>query len=477
MNLLVPLLPFGLVAAGAVLVMLQIAFVRRDAATMGLTLASLGLAFLALFANSASTVQVTPLLQVDGFSEFFTGLILAASAVVILFAAPYLALRRARLGEFSILLLVATLGAMVLVATVHFASLFLGVEVLSVSLYALIAYLRPARRGVEAGVKYLVLGATSSSFLLFGMALVYAVTGSLAFTGIASSPVVAGGQANVIFLAGVAMIVVGLGFKLAVVPFHLWTPDVYEGAPAPVTAFIATVSKGAVFALLIRFGATVRPDQNASFALVFTLIALLSMVAGNVLALLQTNVKRILAYSSIAHLGYLLVAFLASGPLALTAAAFYLVSYFVTTLGAFGIVTLLSPPDRDADAIQDYRGLFWRQPATAAVFTAMLFSLAGIPLTSGFVGKFLLVTAGVGSTLWLLVLVLVLTSAMGLFYYLRIIVAMFDAESEDQAAPSRATVPLVGGLALAGLTLGLVWIGVYPAPLIQLIQGMVARLV
>ena len=228
-----------------------------------------------------------------------------------------------------------------------------------------------------------------------------------------------------IVTVGIVMLLVGVGFKLAVVPFHMWTPDVYQGAPAPVGAYVATVSKGAVFALLLRYFRPVSLDPGSTLFLVFAAVAIASMVAGNLLALRQDNVKRILAYSSIAHLGYLLVAFLASGERAAIAVTFYLVAYFATTLAAFGVITVLSPAGRDADLMLDYRGLGARRPVLAAIFAVALFSLAGMPLTMGFIGKFYLVTAGAGSALWALVIVLVVTSTIGLYYYTRLIVAMY----------------------------------------------------
>jgi len=258
-----------------------------------------------------------------------------------------------------------------------------------------------------------------------------------------------------------------------VVPFHLWTPDVYEGAPAPVSGFVATVSKGAVVALLLRLFLQIDFSAHRSLFLVFSLIALASMCIGNLMALCQTNVKRILAYSSIAHLGYLMVAFLASGAMALTAVAFYLIAYFITTLGGFGVITLMSNEQRDADRIEDYRGLFYRRPWLGGVFTAMLFSLAGIPLTAGFIGKFYLVLAGVGSALWLLVVVLVLTSGIGLFYYLRVILTMYERTSqEEEPGVTSPSIPVVGGVVVAGLTLLLVWLGVLPAPVMETIRTM-----
>jgi NADH-quinone oxidoreductase subunit N len=360
----------------------------------------------------------------------------------------------------------------VLVASRHFASFFLGLEILSISLYALTGYLRHNDRSTEAAVKYLILAALSSAFILFGMALIYAETGSLDFARIASRA--ADPVQSLPFTAGFALIITGLGFKLAVVPFHLWTPDVYEGAPAPVTAFIASVSKGSVFALVLRFFAGIDPAANQALFLIFAIVAVASMFAGNLLALLQVNVKRILAYSSISHIGYLLVTLLASGPQRLSASAFYLAAYFVTTLGALGVVTVLSGKEGDADSMAEYTGLAARRPWLAAVFTVMLFSLAGIPLTAGFVGKFYVVAAGIGSALWLLVVALAINSAIGLFYYLRILAAVYAKPS----APAPADTPLSrSGIAvLSGLTVILIWLGVYPAPVIVLIEKMIQGL-
>jgi NADH-quinone oxidoreductase subunit N len=255
-----------------------------------------------------------------------------------------------------------------------------------------------------------------------------------------------------------------------VVPFHMWTPDVYEGAPAPVTAFIATVSKGGMLAVLIRFFTQTDGFRYPSLLLIFTIIAIASMFAGNILALLQKNVKRILAYSSIAHLGYLLVAFVAGNTLGIEAVSFYLVAYFITSLGAFGVITLLSDEERDAELLDDYRGLLWRRPWTAAIFTAMLLSLAGIPLTAGFVGKFYLLAAGVRTELWLLVVMLALNSVIGLYYYIKIIAIMFqqtNAEHEHRALHPSAY--MVSGATIAILALLLIYVGVYPTGLVELI--------
>ena len=273
------------------------------------------------------------------------------------------------------------------------------------------------------------------------------------------------------------MIIVGVGFKLALAPFHMWTPNVYQGAPAPATAFLATVSKAAVFAVLLRYFAATGAAEAGSLRVVLTLIAILSMFTGNLLALMQASVKRILAYSSIAHSGYLLIALLAARAYAPLAASYYLLAYVVTTLGAWGVVAALSNKDGDADSLEDYRGLAWRRPWLSGALTAMLFSLAGIPLTAGFVGKFYLLTAGVAGGMWLLVIMLVINSAIGLYYYVRIIVAMYSQPSPAAAeSPAATRTSPAASVALAGLLFFLVWFGVYPGPLIGLLQSLAGNL-
>ncbi|OGW37094.1 MAG: NADH-quinone oxidoreductase subunit N [Nitrospirae bacterium GWD2_57_9] len=461
------LLPFLIMTAAAMVVMLGIAFRRDHRFTVLLTLAGLALGGGSLvFTPFAPDRYVTTLVLVDAFAGYYLALLFAAAFAVVCLSYSYLEIQGGHREEYYLLVLLAVLGAAVLAAATHFASFFLGIEILSVSLYGLTAYQRHRDQSVEAGVKYLILAAVSSAFILFGMALVYAEVGSMEFARIAIRAGAAGGA---LLGTGLVLIIVGLGFKLAVVPFHLWTPDVYEGAPAPVTAFIATVSKGAVFALVLRFFGNMDIRVGGALFLIFTIIAVASMFFGNLLALMQQNVKRVLAYSSISHIGYLLVTLLAAGPLRLNASAFYLAAYFVTTLGVFGVVTVLSTRDRDADKLDDYRGLAWRRPWLAGVFTAMLLSLAGIPLTAGFIAKFYLVAAGIGSALWLLVIVLIVNSAIGLFYYLRIIGAVYSMDGPP--GPSMP-ISLSGSAALGGLTLALLWLGIYPGPFLALIGSL-----
>ena len=467
------LLPLLLPAAAAVLIMLEISVYRSHAAACILTLAGIGAAAASLpLAAAYGPRQVTSLLVIDGFALFYIGIILAATFIVAILSYAYLRRVPGQREELYLLLLLAAVGAGVMVASSHFASLFLGLELLSSCLFALIAYPR-GRDNIEAVFKYLVLASVSTSFLLFGMALVYAQLGTMEFARLAA----AGANGGIIYQAGLGLLIIGLGFKLALVPFHMWTPDVYQGAPAPVTAFVATVSKVGVFGLLLRFFGQVGLLGHAHLFFLLTLIAIASMFAGNLLALRQKNVKRLLAYSSISHLGYLLVAFLAGGPLGTTAATFYLVAYSVTILGAFGIVGTIPAPGeaaggREADAIDDYRGLFWRRPWLAGVFAATLFSLAGIPLTAGFIGKFYLLDAGAGSSLWLLTLSLVASSGIGLYYYLRLITIMYlrpeSGAGEEAGRP--AAYPWAASLVLAALLMAIIWLGVYPAPLIDAIR-------
>lgn len=464
------LLPDIIVAVTVVILMMVIAFRRDHKLTVVISVAGLALAAasLLLFIPGLPK-QATSLLILDTYSYFYKGLILAATAAVCVLSYGYLEKHDMAREEYYLLLLLAALGAMILVASCHFVSLLLGVEILSVSLYALVAYRRASEKSIEAGIKYLVLAAVSSAFLIFGMALLYFERGTMEFSKLAVQNMDAGSPA---FISGTVLVICGLGFKLAAVPFHMWTPDVYEGAPPPVAAFVATVSKGAVFALLVRYFGRQDMEMNQSLFYVFTAVAVASMVIGNLLALLQGNVKRILAYSSSAHTGYLLTAFLAGGDFAVTAVAFYLSAYFITTLGAFGTITLLSQREGDADQMEQYRSLAWGKPWVAGVFTVMLFSLAGIPLTAGFMAKFYLLAAGVKSALWFPVLVLILSSAAGLFYYLRIILVLFSRKEAGTAhwPLHAAAVSRSGSMVLAILTLLIIWLGTYPGPFIGMVE-------
>lgn len=470
------IVPIFILTSASILILFSIAVRRNHKFIYAITALSLLLDFLYVGTFSAAgTHIVEPLFIFDGVGVFNIALILVIAFAVTMLSYAYFEQREERKEEYYILLILATLGAVVLVISKHFVSLFLGLEILSVSLYSMIAYLRKRERSDEAGIKYLILAAFSSAFLLFGMAIVYFSTGTMEFAAIGRF--IAGTPMTLMLLTGICMMIVGIGFKLGIVPFHMWTADVYEGAPAPVTAFIATVSKGGMVVLLVRFFSQIN-GHHETIILIFTILAIASMFVGNFLALYQTNVKRILAYSSISHIGYILVAFLAGGEFGVEAVSFYLVAYFITTTGAFGIVAGLSDKDRDAELIDDYRGLFWKRPWTAAIFTTMLLSLAGIPLTAGFVGKFYIVLAGVNMQQWLLVVMLALNSAIGLYYYIKLIAAMFEQKATDAPVTTEELHPyfyIVSGVTMAMLTAALLWIGIYPNSMVALIRSVLAQ--
>jgi len=456
---LVALLPLLVLGAGA-LATTVVASLRRRSTPTALAAATTLVASLAALAPAARVVPraVTPLLEVDGVALLFLVIILSSALAVLLLALRYLERRREPPEAFHVLLLLATAGAAVLACSRHFAALFLGIETLSVSLYGLVGYFRTERRSLEAGLKYLVLAGASSAFLLFGVALVYAGTGSLGFDALGGP-----GVASPLVVPGLGLVLVGIAFKLALVPFHMWTPDVYEGAPAPVTALVASVSKGAVVAVLLRLWLALDPSLLAPVTPMLVLLAVASMLGGNLLALRQTDLKRLLAGSSIAHLGYLIVALLAWGTLAVEAVSFYVVAYAVSILSALGVVSVLSGSGEEAGALDAYRGLFWRRPWLAAALTASLLSLAGIPLTVGFIGKFYVVSVGVLDARWLAIGALVVGSVLGLYYYLRVVVTMVQAPPDESGESVPAS--LAASLALVVLVGLLVGLGIAPTPL------------
>jgi len=461
--------PLVITALIPIAIMLTIAVKRHHEVIFVTALLGFIAAFYSLFPSSEYIpLKVTALFVVDSYTFFFWGLIFLSSFVITLISYSTLQRENENREEYYILIYIASLGSAVLVASINFVSLFIGLEILSVSLYILISYLRKKDIAIEAGVKYLILAAASSAILLFGMALIYFEFGTMDFYELGVATRVT--NITLLSLGGAALIIVGVGFKLAVVPFHMWTPDVYEGASSPVTAFIASVSKGGMFALLLRFFSLIEGYRFDELILIFSIIAAASMFVGNWLALMQNNVKRLLAYSSIAHLGYMLVGFIAGGDLAGEAVSFYLTAYFITIIGAFGVVGILSTSEREATNINDYKGMFWRNPFLASAFTLVLISLAGIPLTAGFIGKYYLLLAGVNVAMWTLVVILIINSAISLYYYLRIVVTMFSSEeyTEEKRKYSFTT-----GLAIAILSILIIYLGVYPSGLMGLIRNMV----
>jgi len=465
----VAIAPLLILSLGAVVLMLQLAVRRSLSTACAIALLSLvGAAASVRWAHPLAPETVTPLLLADSYALFFTVVFCLCGAVTAVVSRDYLLLREGQNEEFFLLLLLSTLGAVTLVHASHLVSLLLGLELLGVSLYALIAYPDRGALPLEAAIKYLVLSAAASAIFLFGFALIYAATGALGHDDIGAGIGRVDPALRPLVLAGAVMILTGLGFKLSAVPFHLWTPDVYEGAPAPVSGFLAAVSKGAVFAALLRWWLASELYRFDGLIVAVSLLAGASMLVGNWLALLQDNVKRVLACSSIAHVGYLLIVLAACGAgpepgLAVEAACYYIVAYAVTSLAAFSLLGLISRDsgEEDRGRLADMQGLFWRRPGLALLFTVALLSLAGIPLTAGFIGKFYLFTAGVDGTLWGLLALLIIGSAIGIYYYLRIVFAMTGA-AETAAGP----VPSAGSrLVCYGLILAMLYLGIVPGSL------------
>ena len=474
------LAPYIVLTGGLMVLLLVTAFVRSHVLTLVVAVASL-LASLASIptAMSVGPQTISDFMTIDGYAHFFNALFVLAAVATALVSHRYLADRVRSAEEFYILLVTSTLGAMAMTGAAHFASFILGLEILSISLYAMIAYPERGTAPLEAAAKYLILSGVASTTILFGMALVYAGVGSMLFVDVLTAGGLTDSTNSVYYSIGQAMILVGLAFKLSLVPFHMWTPDVYQGAPAPVTGFVATISKGAVFAMLLRYAVQTDLLSNTAIVTALGLIAVVSMVVGNLLALLQDNIKRILAYSSIAHVGYLLIALLlvsaADDPrMALETTMMYLTGYFLMTLSAFGVVTVLSTSqDEDAGQMSMYEGLFWRRPVVAAVLTTAALSLAGIPLTVGFIAKFYLFAAGIEGALWGLIWALIIGSAIGVYYYLRIVFTMTKTADDSQPQPVHASPSWEGMLTVVVLGVSLVVFGVYPTPLIDLVRRLI----
>lgn len=458
-------------------VMLCIAWRRNHFVNATLTVIGLHLALLSLwFVAQNGPTNVMPLMRIDGFSMFYTGLVLIASLATSTLAYAWLANYPDNRDEFYLLVLIATMGGILLSNANHLAALFLGIELMSLPLFGMVGYAFRQKCSLEASMKYTLLSAAASSFLMFGMALVYANTGQLSFVGIGQK-LSDGMPMQPLLLAGIGMMIVGLSFKLSLVPFHLWTPDVYQGAPAPVTTFLATASKIAIFAVVMRLFLYVPAGNNEAVRLALTIIAFTSMLFGNLMALSQSNIKRVLGYSSISHFGYLVVGIIAihdhNHMLALETVGVYLPGYLFANLGAFGVVSLMSSPysGKDVGSLFFYRGLFWHKPILSAVLTVMMLSLAGIPMTLGFIGKFYIIALAVNSHLSWLTGGVVVGSAISLFYYLRIIVSLYLSPTENlrHDIPSN-WVLTAGGILLLISSLLLLGLGLYPQPLITLVQ-------
>src|SRR6266705_2142696 len=401
--------------------------------------------FLALFGSLAGTVAAASaflhggpgfhgLVESDSFSFFFRLLVGSVSFLVILAAGPYLDREKLPIAEFYALLFFATAGMGVLASAQELLTGFIGLEMSSISSYVLAGYRRDSLKSSESAMKYFLLGSFATAFFLYGIALVYGATGTTQLSKMAEADAVASGT---LLKLGLAMILIGLGFKVAAAPFQVWTPDVYEGAPTPVTALFSAGPKAAAFALLLRIFATV-PAATHFWFWAFWGLAALTMFAGNLGALVQTNVKRLLAYSSIAHAGYILVAFAAVTSMArggsaeaapaYAAVLFYLLSYALVKLGAFTIVSQLGGTGEKHLSLDDYGGLSQRQPFVSAALSVYLLSLLGLPVTAGFFGKFYIFKAAVNSHLLWLAVLMAINSVIGAYYYLRVIGVMYMRE-------------------------------------------------
>src|SRR6266436_1188449 len=414
------------------------------------------------------------LVQSDSFSFFFRLLVGMVAFLVVLAASPYLERERLPVAEFYALLLFATAGMGVLASAQELLTAFIGLEMSSISSYILAGYRRDALKSGESAMKYFLLGSFATAFFLYGIALVYGATGTTRLDQMVDAD-----ASSTLLKLGLSMILIGLSFKVAAAPFQIWTPDVYEGAPTPVTALFSAGPKAAAFALLLRIFATV-PAATHFWFWAFWILAVLTMFAGNLGALVQTNIKRLLAYSSIAHAGYILVAFaavtsMAKGGRAEAAAAyaavlFYLLSYALVKLGAFTIVSQLGGTGEKNLSLDDYAGLSQRQPVVAAMLSIYLLSLLGLPVTAGFFGKFYIFKAAVNSHLLWLAVLMAVNSVIGAYYYLRVIVVMYMREpSAEVAALGAVRFPVGVSVVLLVTFVGTILFGVWPNPVINFI--------
>lgn len=403
----------------------------------------------------------------DNFATFFSMICLIAAALTILMSDDYLKREGYPVGEYYPLILFTTAGAMWMASGTDLMTIFLGLEVLSVSLYVLAGFFRGQAKSNEAGLKYFFLGAFSTGFLLYGVALLYGVTGTTKIAGIAEFVrAMPDATSNIMFIAGALLLLIGFLFKIAAAPFHMWTPDVYEGAPTPITAFMSAGPKAAAFAALIRVSVIGLEGVQADITAVFWVLAVLTMTVGNFVALSQKNVKRMLAYSSIAHAGYALVGLVAWNQIGLTGIMFYMLVYTFMNMGAFAVLVLVGKRGEDNLTLEGLSGLGYKRPFMAIALTIFLFSLMGIPPTAGFVGKFYIFSGAVqAGYIWLAVLG-VLNSAVSLYYYLRVIVYMyFKDPQEDFNWVSMNTATAVSiVIALAGVLI----LGVVPGPVMEM---------
>ena len=410
----------------------------------------------------------------DGYSIFFKVTFLIIAFLTVLISMGYTQREGIAFGEYYALVLFATLGMMLMAAGTHMITIFLGLETMSISIYVLAGIMRENKRSVEAALKYFLLGAFATGFLLYGMALIYGATGSLYFKDVAAYIASKSLLRSPMLLMSLVFLTIGFGFKIAAVPFHMWTPDVYEGAPTSITAFMATGVKAAGFAALVRVFFSALPGFRPDWISIMWLIAVATMTVGNIIAISQTNIKRMLAYSSIAHAGYILVAFVAGNDLGISGILFYLMAYAFMNLGAFTVVILLGKKGEENTLISDYAGIGFKYPILAACMTVFLLSMAGIPPMAGFMAKFYVFSAAVKSEFYWLAILGVLNSAVSVYYYLRVTVVMYFKESEREISGLQFAPGAVVALILA--VIGTLYMGLFPANLLSFAQKSIAGL-
>jgi len=460
------LLPLIILVVWACALLLADLFIPKERKWLTALLAALGLAVTLGFTLSQLGLEntgFTGMVVVDGFSVFVNALLLLTGLLGVALAYGYIKRMGIERGEYYTLMLFSVSGMMLMAQAADLIIVFLALELLSLPLYVLSAFARPKAESEESGLKYFLLGAFSSGFVLYGIALVYGATASTSLSGIVAA--VSAGNTGLLLTIGAALILVGLGFKVAAVPFHMWTPDVYQGAPTAVTAFMASGAKIAGFAALLRVFATAFPSISADLTPVLQVLSALTMIVGNLIAISQSDIKRMLAYSSIAHAGYILMAFVPYGnsevaPVSIAAGLFYLVAYVVTNFGAWSVVISLEQKEGKGLAISDYAGLGRKYPALAVAMTVFMLSLTGFPPTLGLVGKFYLFRAVIAGGFIPLAIIGVVTSLISAYYYLRVVVTMYMQDGEPVterefwlgfATAGTALVTVVASLLPAGL--------------------------
>jgi NADH-quinone oxidoreductase subunit N len=483
----IALLPEIVLSAWAMLVLMIDVFQKGSRSVPSsrmipwLTLAGLVLAAAANgWLLQVSEVAPTGVIAVDDFRVFVNFVLLLGAAFFVLISTRYLSDENLRLGELYVLIMFATVGMMVFAGGRELLVIFLGLELMSVPIYVLVGMNRRRRDSAEGALKYFLLGAFSSAFFLYGIALVYGSTGTTQLTLISMAVGVDGIGASPLLLVGLAMLAVGFAFKVAAVPFHMWTPDAYEGAPAPVTGFMASAVKAAAFAAFLRVFLTAFPGVYDTWDAIAIWLAVATMIAANLIALVQGNVKRMLAYSSIAHAGYLLVALAAASVIGVASFLFYAVAYTLMTMGAFAVLIAVGRRGEERVDLEAYRGLGTVQPGIAAAMTLFLLSLAGLPLTAGFVGKLYIFRAAVEQGLVGLAVVLAMASVISYFYYLRVAWYMWFLEPVGAAAtgarPERIVMAPGIRLAIFAAAVGVVLLGVIPGWLLEVSERSAASL-